>query len=413
MTNPNDNAPWGLYARCVVGMVAVALMLDGLDAQVLGLAIPSLIQDWQVTRADLTPVTAGSLIGMALGATFGGWFGDRFGRRTGLILSLALFGLATAIASQVQGLVAFGALRTLAGLGLGAALPNGTALITEFTPERHRSLGASIAMLSQPVGSMVAGLVAAAILASAGWRGLFLIGGLAPLLVALLFLKWLPESPRFLARQQADTVVEPGTGERASLGVLLTPAWRRDSVLLWVSGFMSLLALYTMLSWGPAMLAAAGFPLAFAGTVVAVFSVGGICGSLTVGLLARRIGSRGAQALIGGVGIGAAAVLCLLFSAGQPGQGTVLALMAGIGFCAAGSQTTLYVLSSHLYPTWLRATGIGATLGLGRFGAVASAWAGAYALDLGGPVAFFLLFALAIAVATLGCAAISRPVRPT
>ncbi len=412
MTNPNDNAPWGLYARCVVGMVAVALMLDGLDAQVLGLAIPSLIQDWQVTRADLTPVTAGSLIGMALGATFGGWFGDRYGRRTGLILSLLLFGVATAVASQVQGLLPFGALRALAGVGLGAALPNGTALIAEFTPERHRSLGASIAMLSQPVGSMVAGLVAAAILASAGWRGLFLIGGLAPLLVALLFLKYLPESPRFLAQRETGAIAESGT-ERASLGVLLTPAWRRDSVLLWVSGFMSLLALYTMLSWGPAMLAAAGFPLAFAGTVVAVFSVGGICGSLTVGLLSRRIGSRGAQALIGGVGIAAAAVLCLLFSAGQPGEGTVLALMACIGFCAAGSQTTLYVLSSHLYPTWLRATGIGATLGLGRFGAVASAWAGAYALDLGGPVAFFLLFALAIAVATLGCAAISRPVRPT
>lgn len=396
---------WSLCALAVLVMVAAALMLDGLDAQVLGLAIPALIEEWGVTRADLTPVTAGSLIGMALGATFGGWFGDRFGRRAGLIGSLLLFGVSTALASRVDALWLFGLLRSLAGLGLGAALPNGTALITEFTPPRYRSLGASIAMLSQPVGSLTAGLLAAALIESVGWRGLFLIGGLAPLVVALVYLKTLPESPQFLAGRRVSA-------ERASFTALLAPTLRRDSLLLWLSGFMSLLALYTMLSWGPAMLASEGYPLAFAGKVVATFSVGGICGGLLVGVLARRIGSRATQGIVGGVGLVAALVLILLFSTGRPQPGFVLALMACVGFSAAGSQTTLYVLSSHLYPTWLRGTGIGATLGLGRFGAVASAWAGSTALDLGGAEAFFTLFALSIAVATAGCTAISNQVKP-
>ena len=92
--NRSVTETWSLCALGVVAMVAAALMLDGLDAQVLGLAIPALIQEWGVTRADLTPVTAGSLVGMAIGATFGGWFGDRFGRRAGLIGSLLLFALA-------------------------------------------------------------------------------------------------------------------------------------------------------------------------------------------------------------------------------------------------------------------------------------------------------------------------------
>lgn len=402
--NRSVTETWSLCALGVVAMVAAALMLDGLDAQVLGLAIPALIQEWGVTRADLTPVTAGSLVGMAIGATFGGWFGDRFGRRAGLIGSLLLFGVSTALASRVDSLPVFGVLRALAGLGLGAALPNGTALITEFTPAQYRSVGASIAMLSQPVGSLAAGLLAAALIESVGWRGLFLIGGFTPLVVALVYLKTLPESPQFLAGRQADA-------ERASLRALLAPTLRRDSILLWLSGFMSLLALYTMLSWGPAMLASEGYPLSFAGSVVATFSVGGITGSLLVGVLARRIGSRATQGLIGGVGIAAALVLILLFSAGRPSTGAVLALMACVGFSAAGSQTTLYVLSSHLYPTWLRGTGIGATLGLGRLGAVASAWAGSTALDLGGAGAFFTLFALSIAVATTGCIAISNQVR--
>ena len=403
MTQSHGSLDWTAYTKWIVGLVVLGMMLDGLDAQLLGLAIPSLIRDWGVTRADLTPVTAGSLVGMALGATFGGWFGDRVGRRTGLICSLLLFGLATGIASQLHGLLLFGVLRAVAGMGLGAALPNGTALIAEFTPVRHRSMGASIAMLSQPVGSMIAGVLAAAILESAGWRTLFIIGGIAPLAVALLYWRALPESPAYLAARGTET---PTASPRS----LLTLELRRDTVLMWVACFMALLALYTMLSWGPAMLAAAGYPLGFAGSVVTSFSVGGIVGSLVVGVLCRRAGSRTAQAVIGSVGIAAATVLCLLFAHGQPPQGAVLALMAGIGFSAAGSQTTLYVLSTHLYPTWLRATGIGVMLGLGRLGAVASSWAGAASLDLGGPIAFFVLFALAVAVATLACALVSRPV---
>jgi len=405
MTQTQDSQDWTTYAKWIVALVVLGMMLDGLDAQLLGLAIPSLIRDWGVTRADLTPVTAGSLVGMALGAAFGGWFGDRVGRRRALISSLALFGLATGIASQVHGLLPFGLLRALAGVGLGAALPNGTALIAEFTPLRHRSLGASIAMLSQPVGSMVAGLLAASILESSGWRTLFLIGGVAPVAVALLYLRALPESPGYLAGRAQNT-------STASPRALLTADLRRDTLLMWVACFMALLALYTMLSWGPAMLAASGYPLGFAGSVVTSFSVGGMVGSLAVGFLCRTAGSRTAQAVIGAVGIASALVLCLLFGRGQPSQTLVLMLMSGIGFSAAGSQTTLYVLSTHLYPTWLRATGIGVMLGIGRLGAVGSAWAGSAALDLGGAVAFFLLFAAAVAVATIGCACISRPVRP-
>lgn len=403
MTQTHNTLDWTAYTRWIVGLVVLGMMLDGLDAQLLGLAIPSLIRDWGVTRGDLTPITAGSLVGMALGATFGGWFGDRVGRRTGLICSLALFGLATGVASQVHGLFLFGVLRAFAGMGLGAALPNGTALIAEFTPLRHRSMGASIAMLSQPVGSMVAGVLAAAVLESAGWRTLFIIGGIAPLVVALLYWRALPESPSYLAGRSQDSV-------SASPGSLLKGELRRDTLLMWLACFMALLALYTMLSWGPAMLAAAGYPLGFAGSVVTSFSLGGMAGSLVVGLLCRKSGSRTAQAVIGAVGIAAAAVLCLLFSRGQPAQGAVLALMAGIGFSAAGSQTTLYVLSTHFYPTWLRATGIGVMLGVGRLGAVASSWAGAAALDVGGPAAFFVLFAVAVAVATLACRLVSRPV---
>jgi MFS transporter, AAHS family, 4-hydroxybenzoate transporter len=398
-----DTESWTGYQKFVVAMVATALMLDGLDAQLLGLAIPALMRDWGLTRADLTPIAALSLIGMAIGATFGGWIGDRVGRRKGLICSVALFGIATGLASQTHSLSAFGLLRTVAGVGLGAALPNATALIAEFTPDRFRSIGISIAMLSQPVGSMIAGLLAAALMANAGWSGLFLIGGIAPVLVALFFLRLLPESPRYLAG------INKGD-ERATLSALLADGLRRDTVLAWIAAVMSLLALYTMLSWAPAMLAGEKFPLSFTGTALATFSVGGILGSIACGLLIRKIGSRWTQIVIGSVGIAVAATLCALFASGHPSTNVVMVLMAFVGFSAAGTQTTMYALGAHLYPTWLRATGIGAILGIGRLGAVASAYTGAISLDLGGAAAFFIFFAIAITVATLACTAIKRPI---
>lgn len=395
---------WTRRAAFVVTLVAFALVLDGLDAQALGLAIPALMEEWSLTRADFAPIAAGSLIGMAIGATFGGILGDRIGRRRALIGSLAVIGLATGLATLTQGTASFGALRALAGLGLGAALPNASALIAEFTPLRYRSIGMSIAQLSQPVGSMIAGVLAAALLEDSGWRSLFLIGGAAPLLLAGLFLWRLPESPGFTQKRTA------GTLPRASFGALLTPARRRDTLLAWLACFLSLLALYSVLSWMPAMLTAENLPLAFTGTAIATFSIGGIVGSFGCGLLITKLGSRAAQLIIGAIGIGAALMLIWLFRAGIATPPLIAALIGFVGVGAAGTQATLYALGAHLYPTELRATGIGAVLGIGRLGAVASAWAGAGAVDAGGAAGFFALFATAIGAATIGSLLIRRSI---
>src|SRR5690348_1010942 len=106
---------WTRPALLVVAMVSTALLLDGVDAQALGLAIPPLMLEWSLTRADFSPIVSASLIGMAIGATFGGMVGDRIGRRAALIGSVALFGLATLLASLSHGAGSFGALRALAG----------------------------------------------------------------------------------------------------------------------------------------------------------------------------------------------------------------------------------------------------------------------------------------------------------
>ncbi len=117
-----------------------------------------------------------------------------------------------------------------------------------------------------------------------------------------------------------------------------------------------------------------------------------------------------AQVIIGATGIIAGLLLIVLFRAGLATPAYIGSLMAFVGVGAAGTQTTLYALGAHLYPTELRATGLGAVLGVGRLGAVASAWVGAGAVDAGGAVGFFALFAAAIAAATIACVLIRRSI---
>jgi AAHS family 4-hydroxybenzoate transporter-like MFS transporter len=198
-----DAGNWSAYAKYVVTLVALALLFDGLDGQALGLAIPALIADWGVSRADLAPVVAAGLIGMSVGTAVGGWIADRIGRKWGLILSVVLFGAATAASAFVGSITALGVARTIAGLGLGGALPAATAMITEFTPLRSRSIGISVGMVTIPLGSMLGSLISAAIIEDLGWRALFAIAGVLPVAFALVLALVMPESPAFLLRRPA------------------------------------------------------------------------------------------------------------------------------------------------------------------------------------------------------------------
>lgn len=425
-----DRAAFSAYQKYVVALVALALLFDGLDSQVLGLAIPALIEDWGTTRALLAPVVAAGLIGMCIGTAVGGWAADRIGRKWALIASVALFGSATAGSALVDSVAALGGARFIVGLGLGGALPAATAMIAEFTPARSRSLGIAIGMVTIPVGSMLGGLISAAIIEDLGWRGLFALGGLLPVALALLFIWALPESPRFLlgrperrvelakllakagcdADRDLAATAEPAARARTPLRALFGTEIRVDTTLAWGAFFLTMLALYTVVSWGPAMLANADFALSFTGQALAAFAFGGITGSVVSGFMIRKLGSRSSQLMLAGGGALVAAVLAFMFGATMPAASTVLALLAALGFAITGMQNSMYILSAHLYSTAVRGTGIGAALAVGRLGAVASAFTGAWSVDRGGGALFFAAIAAGLVIAGLAARVISRPV---
>ncbi len=427
-----DAAQWSPYAKYVVTLVALALLFDGLDGQALGLAIPALIADWGVSRGDLAPVVAAGLIGMSVGTAVGGWIADRIGRKWALILSVVVFGAATAASAWVGSIAALGVARTIAGIGLGGALPAATAMIAEFTPLRSRSIGISVGMVTIPLGSMLGSLISAAIIEDLGWRALFAIAGVLPVALAVVFAVVMPESPAFLLRRPARRAelqrilakagLEIGTDappvapspvvRGAVLAALLGKNVWADTVRVWIAFFLTMLALYTVISWVPAMLAAEQYELSFTGSAMAAFALGGIVGSVSSGWMLRSLGSRVSQLLLAGGGAALAVIMAVSFTSEGLSQGVVLALIALLGFGVTGMQNSMYVLGAHLYSTAVRGTGLGAALSLGRLGAVASAFAGAIALDLAGAPAFFALIAGALTLALLAAATVARPIPP-
>src|SRR5436305_78182 len=115
------------YQRWLVFLTALAIVCDGFDNQLLGVALPAIVQDWHVARGAFAPVVSLGYVGMMIGGAAAGVAGDRFGRRVALIGSLLLFGTATLALSAVGSLPQLAILRAISGLGLGGAIPNATA----------------------------------------------------------------------------------------------------------------------------------------------------------------------------------------------------------------------------------------------------------------------------------------------
>jgi AAHS family 4-hydroxybenzoate transporter-like MFS transporter len=378
---------WSWRDRGVLLLLALAILLDGVDNQVLGLVAPAILADWQIDKNALAPVLAVGQFGMMIGTLLGGLWGDRVGRRRALLFCVFLFGSTTLAMSRVDDVLMLTVLRLAAGIGMGGALPNAAALAAECTPPRYRVVAVTMTIVCIPLGGVVGGALAAQILPTQGWRVMMQWAGALPLLLLLVLWRGLPnDRPRSIAP-------ETTLGEIASqLRGLLSRDRRRDTLALWGAFGFCLMAIYASFSWLPTMLVDSGRDLAEASRGLMYFNLGGVVTALLAAGLMTRFGSRRPLALMAL----AAAVLSLLFLAGgidTMSADLLLLLLTLLGGCINGVQTTLYALASHLYPSSIRATGIGTASSIGRLGGISSAFFGAALLAaFGGAGLFVLLF---------------------
>jgi len=410
-----DAGAWTGFQKLGVLLAALAIVLDGFDGQLIGFAIPMIIQEWGVTREDFAPVVAAGLIGMGFGSALAGYVCDRFGRRPAIIGSVLLFGVATSCIGFSENLASIAAFRFLAGLGIGGALPSSSTISAELTPARRRTLAITATIVCVPLGGMLAGLYAGYILPQFGWRVLFWMGGALPAVLSIVLIALLPESPRFLVRwpkrwgelrgllrRMSRPVVDGAVFidaaeqklERRAGGRALFQADRvRDTLALWVAFFLSLFAVYTAFSWLPAMLASEGANVAITSGGLTAYNLGGVFGAVICAVAITRFGSRWPIVLCCAGG-----ALSAFLLEGTPVENTSL-LILGLGLHGLfvnAAQTTMFALSAHVYPTNVRATGTASAMAFGRLGAILSAFAGAAIISAGGAEAYFGMLGIAM-----------------
>jgi AAHS family 4-hydroxybenzoate transporter-like MFS transporter len=414
-----------------VALTALTIVFDGIDNQLMGIAIPTIMADWGVPRHAFAPVVSLGYFGMMIGGAVAGLAGDRLGRRVALLGSMLVFGGTTMAMAAVGDVTALGLLRFASGIGLGGAMPNAAALVAEYVPQRHRPIAVTVTILCVPLGATLAGLVAIPVLPAFGWRTLFFAGGIVPV-VAAVALRWmLAESPRYLARHAARraeliaTLRRMGHGvadeaafvdrsdtevRRASIATLFTPHFRIDTIGLWTAFFSCLLAVYLGFSWVPSMLTGAGFSSSVASAGITAFNLGGVAGALAGGFLIGRWGSRASMLAMTALAIAAAAVMSAMPFTPDRSVVPIIAMLTITGGLINGVQTTMYALAAHVYPAAVRATGVGTAVSFGRIGAVLTGYIGAWALEYRGAVSFFGVVAVAMTVCWLGLALVRRHV---
>src|ERR1700712_5980455 len=194
-----DRQPVGRYQIGLLLTCAAVLFLDGFDTQAIGYVAPALAKEWGLTKAALGPVFSAGLFGLMIGALTLGPLADRIGRKKIIIFSTLAFGVGTLATAFIQEVNSLLAIRFLTGLGLGGAMPNAIAMTSEFNPRRRRATMVMIMFCGFSIGAALGGFLAAALIPQFGWRSVFVVGGLVPLLLVPVLMLRLPESGRFLA----------------------------------------------------------------------------------------------------------------------------------------------------------------------------------------------------------------------
>jgi MFS transporter, AAHS family, 4-hydroxybenzoate transporter len=388
VTDIVDHAPFtALHWRAFILCMA-CLVMDGFDVQALGYTAPSIVRDWGIASAALGPVFAAANFGVLLGALLCSMLADRIGRRPVIVGAALFFGVLTILTARTATIPQLLAMRFLAGVGLGAIVSNASSLVGEYSSKRMRATMIMYAGVGFTGGAAFGGFIAAALIPSYGWQSVFYFGGILPLMIGIAMLVALPESLQFMALRGKDPQqlavwlqrVDPSikvTGndrfvvrEENKAGVPIVHLFHEGralpTILFWIVNFMNLLNLYSLASWLPTVVSAAGYSGQTAVLVGTVLQVGGTLGTVGLAWLVARAGF---------VRIMSATFLIAAVSVALIGQPAVsLALLYGIvfvaGWCVVGSQPGLNALSGAYYPTYIRSTGVGAGLGVGRIGAI-------------------------------------------
>jgi MFS transporter, AAHS family, 4-hydroxybenzoate transporter len=422
-----DSRPVGAFQWRVFLTCMAITLLDGIDLQTIGVAAPALAKLWGLQRQALGPVFAAAPAGMMAGALLLGPIADRIGRKRLIVISTLLFGCFSLLTPQARDLRELVALRFLTGVGLGGVLPNLIAMVTEYAPAARRGFFITLVSAALPVGSTLVALLSPWLIGNYGWSSVFYLGGVLPIVVALLAFIFLPESLRFLApiaarrsealgiiRRLAPELALPNdlqiaTSAAAPKGVPIGQLFGRSrtgtTLMSALVVGLNLFMINLLVNWLPTLLTQTGLGSNAALLSTAVLNMAGAFGGLMWGRLLDRYGVH--KAMTSAALASAVAMVCLALGSGTPW--ILVATLTVVGWCVLGAQPGFYAMLAGTYPTRMRSTGIGTVLAIGRIGSIfGPAIAGLLVAAGLGSQGIFLVVAAAGLLCATGIAMLSR-----
>ncbi len=403
---------------------------DGFDNQALAFTAPAIAAGWGVKMASFAPVFSAGLFGLLLGSMVFGTLADRFGRRRMLIVSAAVFGIATLSTPFVPDVNTLMVVRFIGGLGIGGVPSAAAALVGETVPARHRQNFIAWTLIGIPLGGFLGGVVGAYCIPNFGWQSVYFIGGGATAAILVACIAVLPESNRYLALRSSnaralstlmaridpagsyspqDRYVLPATEDkRSGVAALFAEGRARMTLLYWLGAFVNLMTFYFVVNWTPTLFRESGLSAELATLSTSAVNGGAILFGLVLGFFCNKVGTRNAFATT--FIVAACGLLLMSVGDGIVAPMMVGAFLAGAGAIAGASALTMFGAES--YPTALRSTGIGWALSAGRIGSVASPWVVGIPLGWGWHAQSILLLPLIPAVIGAIAILLSRGPRP-
>jgi MFS transporter, AAHS family, 3-hydroxyphenylpropionic acid transporter len=350
-----------LHTYRVLVLCAMVILLEGFDIQAAGVSATKVALAFNLAPFGKGIFLGASAVGIFLASVLGGFLADKYGRRPIVVLGVIIFGLFSLSTLLAKGLDSLIAARFMTGLGLGTAMPAVIAYASDHSPENMKKRAVGFIYCAIPVGGLLSGVVMQTGIFGSDWRPVYLVGGIAPIVVAP-FLFMLPKS-----LPEIENRAESPISRTNMLSGLLGKGQLNTTIFLWMATFGTLLVMYLLLGWMPSLLVAMGLSQSQSQYAQMIYNVGSSAGAAAGGYLLDR------KFLYLTPGVAYIALALLLAVLGFSALDFHSASMAafGVGAMVTVAQATLYAFAPLCYSSSIRNTGVGAAIAAGRLGTIA------------------------------------------
>lgn len=383
-----SQSPMSRMQVIAVAMTIALNALDGFDVLSISFASPGIAEEWGIDRAALGVVLAMELIGMGIGSIFLGRVADRFGRRLTMLACLVIMTIGMFMVTIADSIPELSIWRVITGFGIGGMLASINAVAAEFSSSRRKHLSVSLMTIGYPIGAVIGGTIAAQLLKFYDWRSVFYLGaGMTAIFIPLVYLL-IPESVHWLTHKRPQGALEsvnrtlkrmghatlsalPEIGHeehKRSLAGIFSPALIATTIFVTLAYFFHITTFYFVIKWVPKIVVDMGYQASSAVGVLVWANVGGALGGALFGFLTLKYNVKTLTIIV----LLMSTIMVTLFGRSSADL-TMLSLVSGTaGFCTIAGVVGMYALFAHCYPTHVRASGTGFSIGLGRAGAMLS-----------------------------------------